>query len=127
MCSGRIATSCIISAIRCEGDRAVFQIGPQNVIVNFASLAALRAEFGERHCVLMRLVLGPAVLMRLLPLVLEIANIVCGDTRIFRIGPDLQHRVTPVTGTVTKAAYAGWFRARPASRAIYGVRVISPS
>ena len=48
-------------------------------------------------------------------LVGEISNIVNGDTHIFQIGPEWQHRVTPVTGTVTKAA-AGWFCARPASR-----------
>jgi hypothetical protein len=50
----------------------------------------------------------------------EIANTVRGDTHIFRIGPELQHRVTPVTGSVTKAAFAGWFRAQPASRAMFG-------
>jgi 2OG-Fe(II) oxygenase superfamily len=60
-------------------------------------------------------------------LVGEISNIVCGDTHIFRIGPELQHRVTPVTGTVTKAAYAGWFRAQPASRDMFGVTTTSPS
>ena len=50
----------------------------------------------------------------------EIANTVRGDTHIFRIGPELQHRVTPVTGSVTKAAFAGWFRAQPAARVMFG-------
>jgi hypothetical protein len=50
----------------------------------------------------------------------EVTNTVRGDTHIFRIGPELQHRVTPVTGSVTKAAFAGWFRAQPAARVMFG-------
>lgn len=39
----------------------------------------------------------------------EIANKIPGDAHIFRISPDLQHFVAPVTGQVTKTAFAGWF------------------
>jgi hypothetical protein len=49
----------------------------------------------------------------------QICNTVLGDTHIFRIAPELQHRVTPVTGEVTKIAYAGWFRAQPGLREMY--------
>jgi hypothetical protein len=42
----------------------------------------------------------------------EIANIIPGDMHIFRISKKLQHRVTPVTGKVTKTAFAGWFQAQ---------------
>ena len=48
-------------------------------------------------------------------IVAEIANTRLGDAHIFRIAPELQHCVTPVTGNVTKIAYAGWFRAEPES------------
>ncbi len=43
----------------------------------------------------------------------EIANTGPGDATVFRIAPFLQHRVTPLTGTVPRTAYAGWFVATP--------------
>jgi hypothetical protein len=46
-------------------------------------------------------------------LISEIANIVPGDAHIFRISKGLQHCVTPVTGEITKIAFAGWFQANP--------------
>lgn len=36
-----------------------------------------------------------------------------GDAHIFRIAPDLQHRVMPVEGRVARTAYAGWFCSEP--------------
>lgn len=32
-----------------------------------------------------------------------------GDLVMFRLGGDIEHRVLPVTGAVTRLAYAGWF------------------
>jgi len=43
----------------------------------------------------------------------EVANTGPGDATIFRIADDLQHRVTPLTGTVARTAYAGWFMDEP--------------
>lgn len=45
--------------------------------------------------------------------VCEIANTVAGDAVIFRISPDVVHRVLPVEGSVPKVAYSGWFRSEP--------------
>lgn len=42
----------------------------------------------------------------------SIANTGFGDAILFRIGDDLLHRVTPVTGSVRRVAYAGWFQGR---------------
>jgi hypothetical protein len=39
----------------------------------------------------------------------RVANTGEGDAILFRIAPDLQHRVREVTGTVSKFAVAGWF------------------
>ena len=46
-------------------------------------------------------------------LVAEIANHTLGDAHLFRIASGLEHRVTEVTGDVTKVALAGWFQALP--------------
>jgi hypothetical protein len=46
-------------------------------------------------------------------LVSEIANVGPGDAVVFRLADWLAHRVTPVTGTVSRTAYAGWFRSYP--------------
>lgn len=43
----------------------------------------------------------------------EVANTGAGDAILFEIGEHLEHRVTPVTGTVTKMALAGWFQRLP--------------
>jgi hypothetical protein len=45
--------------------------------------------------------------------VAEVPNVGRGDAVLFRIAPDLEHRVTPVEGTVPKLALAGWFAPGP--------------
>jgi hypothetical protein len=40
-----------------------------------------------------------------------IANLGPGDAILFSIGDDLEHRVTPMRGSVAKTAFAGWFGA----------------
>lgn len=49
----------------------------------------------------------------------EIANNGLGDLHIFRINSTLQHHVTPVTGKITKTAFAGWFCAEPKLTEMY--------
>ena len=39
----------------------------------------------------------------------QVNNTGFGDALLFRISPDLQHRVTEVEDTVPKVACAGWF------------------
>lgn len=39
----------------------------------------------------------------------EVANTGFGDAIVFRLGSDLEHRVTEVRGTCAKTALAGWF------------------
>jgi hypothetical protein len=46
-------------------------------------------------------------------LVYEVANTGPGDAILFALGDHLEHRVTPVTGTVAKTALAGWFQRTP--------------
>ena len=36
-----------------------------------------------------------------------------GDAILFRISPELEHRVTNVVGSVPKTAFAGWFQSEP--------------
>lgn len=43
----------------------------------------------------------------------EVPNVGAGDALIFRVAEGLQHRITKVTGTASKTAFAGWFRAKP--------------
>jgi hypothetical protein len=43
-------------------------------------------------------------------IVCKIANTGLGDAILFRVSPALEHRVTPVRGTIPRTAYAGWFR-----------------
>ena len=40
----------------------------------------------------------------------RIANTGLGDATLFRIDNELEHQVTTVTGSVSKTAFAGWFR-----------------
>jgi 2OG-Fe(II) oxygenase superfamily len=40
----------------------------------------------------------------------KIANTGLGDAIVFRVSPALEHRVTPVRGTIPRTAFAGWFR-----------------
>src|SRR5439155_3809598 len=44
-------------------------------------------------------------------LLCALPNVVQGDAILFRISPDLEHRITPMEGTEPKTAFAGWFRA----------------
>jgi hypothetical protein len=46
-------------------------------------------------------------------IVARVKNRGFGDAILFRIGPALEHRNSPVTGSVAKTAFAGWFMARP--------------
>ncbi|MGH9872170.1 MAG: 2OG-Fe(II) oxygenase [Pyrinomonadaceae bacterium] len=46
-------------------------------------------------------------------LVSEAANTGSGDAVIFRLSRDFQHRITEVEGSVSKTAFAGWFKAQP--------------
>ena len=41
------------------------------------------------------------------------SNPVAGDAVIFRLSPELQHRVTPVTGETPRTAFAGWYQTAP--------------
>jgi hypothetical protein len=50
----------------------------------------------------------------------EVANTGFGDAVLFRIAPDLLHRITPLEGAVPKTAYAGWFRSSPTPPAHVG-------
>ena len=43
----------------------------------------------------------------------EVPNIGPGDALLFRVSPQLQHRITKVGGRASKTAFAGWFRAKP--------------
>ena len=43
----------------------------------------------------------------------EVHNTGLGDAILFRLSPDLEHRVTPVIGAHSKTAFAGWFRPGP--------------
>jgi hypothetical protein len=49
----------------------------------------------------------------------EVDNPVLGDAVLFRLGEDLQHRVTPLRGGAARTAFAGWFRSQPD----YGARL----
>lgn len=40
----------------------------------------------------------------------RVANTGPGDALIFRISPDLQHRISPLEAGESKTAFAGWFR-----------------
>lgn len=49
----------------------------------------------------------------------EAPNVGRGDAVIFRVGDDqLQHQITPVTGSVSKTAFAGWFKSRPSFHSV---------
>jgi len=47
-----------------------------------------------------------------------------GDAILFRISRSLQHRIRPVTGTVARCCYAGWFVTQPDYRDL--ARLIAP-
>jgi hypothetical protein len=48
----------------------------------------------------------------------EESNTGPGDALIFRLAPELQHRVTNVTGKRPKTAFAGWFKSEPNFKAL---------
>jgi 2OG-Fe(II) oxygenase superfamily len=56
----------------------------------------------------------------------EAHNTGFGDALLFRIDPDLEHRLTPVEGDVPKTAMAGWFKSKPEPRSLFA-RGVSPS
>lgn|SRR5574341_318550 len=43
----------------------------------------------------------------------QVPNLGRGDAVLFRLSAQLQHRITRVSGAVSKTAFAGWFRAKP--------------
>ncbi len=43
-------------------------------------------------------------------IVAEIANTGFGDAFVFRVSPQIEHRVSPIGGRQPKTAFAGWFR-----------------
>jgi hypothetical protein len=49
-------------------------------------------------------------------LLCEVANTGPGDALLFRLRDGLEHRITEVTGTAAKTAFAGWFRSHPPFR-----------
>jgi hypothetical protein len=51
----------------------------------------------------------------------EVSNTGPGDALIFRIAPELQHRVTNVTGNRPKTAFAGWFKSAPDFKTLLGL------
>ena len=40
----------------------------------------------------------------------ELPNVTQGNAILFRISPQLEHRITPMEGAEPKTAFAGWFR-----------------
>ena len=46
-------------------------------------------------------------------LLADVTHRCVGDAHLFRIGSDLEHCLTPVTGTVARTAAAGWFLDQP--------------
>ena len=52
-------------------------------------------------------------------IIYEVANTGFGDAIIFRISPDLKHRVTKVIGNVTRTTFTGWFRSKPDYKPIF--------
>jgi hypothetical protein len=47
----------------------------------------------------------------------EAPNVGSGDAIVFRLSEHLQHRITEIAGTISKTAFAGWFRSQPDFRA----------
>ena len=45
----------------------------------------------------------------------EFANGGRGDALLFRIAPELEHRLTGLEGAVVKTAFSGWFQSSPHS------------
>ena len=49
-----------------------------------------------------------------------------GDAVLFRIDPELKHRVLPVTGATPKCSFAGWFCGEPGFRNLIQMRSKGP-
>jgi hypothetical protein len=47
------------------------------------------------------------------PIRCEVANTGRGDALLFRLAPNLSHRITPLEGAAAKIALAGWFHPQP--------------
>jgi hypothetical protein len=43
----------------------------------------------------------------------RVPNVGPGDAILFRLGRDIEHRVSPMEGTLAKTAFAGWFHSGP--------------
>jgi 2OG-Fe(II) oxygenase superfamily len=43
----------------------------------------------------------------------QISNTGFGDAILFRLGSNLKHRVTDLSGEIPKTAFAGWFKSQP--------------
>jgi hypothetical protein len=56
----------------------------------------------------------------------QITNSILGDAILFRLGDDLEHRVTDVTGKVARTVFAGWFQNRPHFRELFTVSSETP-
>jgi hypothetical protein len=56
----------------------------------------------------------------------EVANTGFGDAVLFRIGPHLEHRVTPVEGAAARTVFAAWFFAEPDYRSWYQKDLAAP-
>lgn len=46
----------------------------------------------------------------------DVANTGPGDALVFRLAPELQHRITEMEGSTPKTAFAGWFSSGPTFR-----------
>ena len=56
-------------------------------------------------------------------IVTEVHNTGFGDATLFKIDHSLKHRVTPITGTVRRTVYAGWFLREPEFSALLRERL----
>ncbi|HEX7084821.1 MAG TPA: 2OG-Fe(II) oxygenase [Vicinamibacterales bacterium] len=56
-------------------------------------------------------------------LLAQVRNTGFGDAVIFRIDRALEHQVLPLTGTVERSAYAGWFQPHPSYAALLNSRL----
>lgn len=53
----------------------------------------------------------------------DVENATPGDAVLFRVHPDLRHRVGAVAGDEPRTAYAGWFRAAPDFRQLLAMKL----
>jgi len=53
----------------------------------------------------------------------QVANTGAGDAVLFQIVDGLEHRVTPLTGTEPRTAYAGWFLREPQFASLLRMRI----